>query len=386
MPVLIVLVVLLAALLVSNIKVVPQAYTYVIERLGTYHATWDAGVHITVPIIDHVAKKVSLKEVVYDFDPQSVITKDNVTMQIDTVVFMQIIDPKLYTYGVNEPISAIENLTATSLRNIIGDIELDETLTSRDIINSKITEILDRATDKWGIKVNRVELKNIIPPKDIREAMEKQMRAERERRETLLEAEGHKQAVVTREEGNKQAKILAAEAEKAAAIAKAEGEARAIELVYKAQAEGLKRIRDVAGPDGMMLLKKLETLGQLGDGRATKLIVPTDLTGTASNLSLAGEFLGISNDKVDTSPKEAEHVDDVDVCCDEDAPKIAPSPSQSSKATTSSTTTAQDKNQSINNFVIHLNKETGKSYKDCMKALQDCQYDVNAALKLLQGG
>lgn len=371
MPIFIVLLVLLAILLISNIKIVPQSYTYVIERLGTYHATWDAGVHITVPILDRVVKKVSLKEVVYDFEPQSVITKDNVTMQIDTVVFMQIVDPKLYTYGVNEPISAIENLTATSLRNIIGDIELDETLTSRDIINSKITDILDRATDKWGIKVNRVELKNIIPPKDIREAMEKQMRAERERRETLLEAEGHKQAVVTREEGNKQAKILAAEAEKAAAIAKAEGEAQAIELVYQAQAEGLRKIKEVAGEEGMLMLKKLETLGQLGDGRATKLIVPTDLTSTATDLTVKGELFGISNDKPDNSPKTKKMVNHVDVCCEDDAPTI--------------NLNQPTKKESTNDMVIRLKKETGASYKECMKALQDCGYNPDVAIKKLRG-
>ena len=309
---------ILLLLVITNIKIVPQAHAYVIERLGTYKVTWQTGLHMTIPIIEKVAKKVSLKETVVDFAPQSVITKDNVSMQIDTVVYMQITSPELYTYGVDNPKFAIENLTATTLRNIIGDMELDETLTSRDTVNGKITEILDKASDKWGIKVNRVELKNIIPPREIQQSMEKQMKAERDRRETLLEAEGHKQAIVTREEGNKQAKILAAEAERAAAIAKAEGEAKAIQLVYEAQAKGLRMLQEVAGAEGMLLLKKLEALEKLGDGRATKLVVPTELTSSASNLTLTGELLGLDKSMVpDNSPKDKQVVIADDICCDD---------------------------------------------------------------------
>lgn len=303
---------------ISNIKIVPQSSAYVVERLGSFQAVWGNGIHLLIPVIDKVARRVSLKEQVVDFPPQSVITKDNVTMQIDTVVFMQITNPKLYAYGVDNPLLAIENLTATTLRNIIGDMELDETLTSRDTVNGRITNILDEASDKWGIKVNRVELKNIIPPKEIQQSMEKQMKAERDRRETLLEAEGHKQAIVTREEGNKQAKILAAQAEREAAIAKAEGEARAIELVYNAQARGLRLLREAAGDEGMLVIKKLEALEKLGNGRATKLIVPTDLTTAAKDLTVTGEMLGLSNDiPLDHSPIVEEKPFTVDECCEE---------------------------------------------------------------------
>ncbi len=276
--------------IISNIKIVPQARAAVVERLGAYKTTWKTGVHITVPFIDRVAKSISLKEQVVDFPPQPVITSDNVHMQIDTVIYYQIADPKLYAYGVENPMVAIENLTATTLRNIIGDLELDGTLTSRDLINTKMRAILDEATDPWGIKINRVELKNIMPPKDIQDAMEKQMRAERERREKILQAEGEKKSAVLIAEGNKESTILEAEAEKQAAILKAEaikaakiceaeGEAEAILKVQSAIAEGLKLINAADPTDKAMALKSLEALQKVADGKATKLIIPSDLQG-----------------------------------------------------------------------------------------------------------
>ncbi len=277
-------------IIISNIKIVPQARAAVVERLGAYKTTWKTGVHITVPFIDRVAKSISLKEQVVDFPPQPVITSDNVHMQIDTVIYYQIADPKLYAYGVENPMVAIENLTATTLRNIIGDLELDGTLTSRDLINTKMRAILDEATDPWGIKINRVELKNIMPPKDIQDAMEKQMRAERERREKILQAEGEKKSAVLIAEGNKESTILEAEAEKQAAILKAEaikaakiceaeGEAEAILKVQSAIAEGLKLINAADPTDKAMALKSLEALQKVADGKATKLIIPSDLQG-----------------------------------------------------------------------------------------------------------
>ncbi len=276
--------------IISNIKIVPQARAAVVERLGAYKTTWKTGVHITVPFIDRIAKSISLKEQVVDFPPQPVITSDNVHMQIDTVIYYQIADPKLYAYGVENPMVAIENLTATTLRNIIGDLELDGTLTSRDLINTKMRAILDEATDPWGIKINRVELKNIMPPKDIQDAMEKQMRAERERREKILQAEGEKKSAVLIAEGNKESTILEAEAEKQAAILKAEaikaakiceaeGEAEAILKVQSAIAEGLKLINAADPTDKAMALKSLEALQKVADGKATKLIIPSDLQG-----------------------------------------------------------------------------------------------------------
>lgn len=279
-------------IVVTNIRIVPQAHAFVIERLGAYQGTWSVGLHVKIPFVDRVAKKVSLKERVVDFPPQPVITKDNVTMQIDTVVYFQITDPKLYTYGVDNPISAIENLTATTLRNIIGELELDETLTSRDIINTKMRSILDEATDPWGIKVNRVEVKNILPPKDIQEAMEKQMRAERERRESILRAEGEKKSSVLRAEGNKQSVILEAEAEKQstilraeaskeAAIREAEGRAEAIIKVQKATAEGLKMIKESAPSKEVISIKSLEAFAKAADGKATKIIIPSEIQGLA---------------------------------------------------------------------------------------------------------
>ena len=268
-------------LIISCIKIVPQATTFIIERLGTYKTTWDTGLHLKVPFIDKVAKKISLKEKVADFAPQAVITKDNVTMQIDTVVFYQIIDPKLYTYGIERPIIAIENLSATTLRNIIGDLELDQTLTSRDIINTRMREILDEATDPWGIKVNRVELKNIIPPKEIQAAMEKQMKAEREKREKILIAEGEKESAIRVAEGEKEAAILRAEAKKEAQIREAEGQAQAILEIQEATAKGLQMIKDVGADDGLIAIKGLEALEKVGQGSATNIIIPSDLQGIA---------------------------------------------------------------------------------------------------------
>ena len=277
----IIIAVVLIIFAVSCIKVVPQATTFIIERFGTYKTTWDTGIHLKVPVIDRVAKKISLKEKVADFAPQAVITKDNFTMQIDTVLFYQIVDPKLYTYGIERPIVAIENLSATTLRNIIGDLELDQTLTSRDIINTRMREILDEATDPWGIKVNRVELKNIIPPKEIQAAMEKQMKAEREKREKILIAEGEKESAIRVAEGEKEAAILRAEAKKQAAIREAEGQAQAIIAVQEATAKGLQMIKDVGADDGLIAIKGLEALEKVGQGASTKIIIPSDLQGIA---------------------------------------------------------------------------------------------------------
>ena len=281
---------------IANIKIVPQAHSYVIERLGAYSASWGVGIHFKVPFIERVAKKVTLKEQVVDFPPQPVITKDNVTMQIDTVVYYQITDPKLYTYGVELPMSAIENLTATTLRNIIGDMELDESLTSRDVINTKMRSILDEATDPWGIKVNRVELKNIIPPAGIREAMEKQMKAERERREAILRAEGEKKSAILVTEGEKESRILQAEAEKASQILKAEadkesairiaeGEAEAILKVQQATAEGIRMINESKPTQQVLTIKSLEAFEKAADGKATKIIIPSDIQGLAGLVS-----------------------------------------------------------------------------------------------------
>ena len=294
MPKLIIFIILLLIVLIfliRTIRIVPQAEAYVIERLGAYAGTWHTGLHIKLPIIDRVANKVTLKEIVKDFDPQPVITKDNVTMQIDTVVYFQITDPKLYTYGVVGPITAIENLTATTLRNIIGDLELDETLTSRDIINTKMRAILDEATDPWGIKVGRVEVKNIIPPRDIQEAMEKQMRAERERRESILKAEGEKKSAILVAEGEKEAMVLRAEAKKAAMIAEAEGQAEAIYKVYEAQSKGIELINNANPSKQYLTLKSLESLEKVADGKATKIVVPSELQSLASTLVAGKEFI-----------------------------------------------------------------------------------------------
>ena len=276
-----ILVVLILILIVSNIQIVQQSKAYVVERLGAFHAVWGVGLHLKVPFIERVVKKVSLKEQVADFDPQPVITKDNVTMQIDTVIYFQITDPKLYTYGVEYPMSAIENLTATTLRNIIGELELDQSLTSRDTINAKMRSILDEATDPWGIKVNRVELKNILPPREIQNAMEKQMKAERERRESILQAEGEKASKILVAEGEKQSAILKADAQKQARIMQAEGEATAILKVQQAMADSLKLLNEAAPNDQVIKLKALEALEKVADGKATKLIIPSEIQGLA---------------------------------------------------------------------------------------------------------
>ena len=291
----IVLIVLLIAFIASNIVIVPQAKAYVIERLGTYRDTWGTGLHFKVPLFERIARKVTLKEQVVDFPPQPVITKDNVTMQIDTVVYFQITDPKLFAYGIESPMAAIENLTATTLRNIIGDLELDQTLTSRDIINTKMRSILDEATDDWGIKVNRVELKNIIPPAAIQESMEKQMKAERERRESILVAEGKKQSAILVAEGEKEATVLAAEANRLAKIKEAEGEAEALLTVQKALADSISLLNDAAPTEQVIKLKSLEAFSNAADGKATKIIIPSEIQ------SLAG--LETSFKEVMTDPK-----------------------------------------------------------------------------------
>ena len=286
------LAVFLIAIVVMNVKIVPQSKAYVIERLGAYSATWQTGIHVKIPFIERIAKQVSLKEQIVDFPPQPVITKDNVTMQIDTVVFFQITDPKLFAYGVERPLAAIENLTATTLRNIIGEMELDHTLTSRDVINAKIRGVLDEATDPWGIKVNRVELKNILPPREIQDAMEKQMKAERQRREAILTAEGEKASKILVAEGQKESKILAAEADKQSAILaaeaikeakirEAEGEAEAIIKVEQARAKAIELINSAAPGDGYLTIKSLEAFEAAADGKATKLIIPSNLQGLA---------------------------------------------------------------------------------------------------------
>ncbi len=295
--------IIIVALLISNVRVVPQATVFVLERLGAYYTTWETGLHFKVPIIDRIAKKISLKEQVMDFAPQPVITKDNVTMQIDTIVFYQVTDAKLYTYGVERPILAIESLTATTLRNIIGDMELDHTLTSRDVINTKITSSLDQATDKWGIKVNRVELKNIVPPREIQDAMEKQMKAERERRESILKAEGEKRSKVLMAEGNKESQILTAEAEKQAAILRAEavkeqkireaqGEAEAIEMINRATADALRLLNEASPTEAVLTLKAYEAFAKAADGKATKIIVPSSIQGMAGLAASLKEILG----------------------------------------------------------------------------------------------
>ncbi|HIR75817.1 MAG TPA: SPFH/Band 7/PHB domain protein [Candidatus Choladousia intestinipullorum] len=296
----VILVILVLMILASCVKIVPQAQAFVVERLGGYQSTWDVGMHFKLPFIDRVARRVNLKEQVVDFDPQAVITKDNVTMQIDTVVFFQITDPKLFAYGVENPIMAIENLTATTLRNIIGDMELDQTLTSREVINTSMRATLDVATDPWGIKVNRVELKNILPPSQIVDAMEKQMKAERERREAILKAEGEKKSSILVAEGNKQSAILDAEAEKQAAILRAEaekekmireaeGQAEAILKVQQAKAEGIRLIKEAAADQTVLTLKSFETLEKVADGQSTKIIIPSDLQNVAGMIKTVTE-------------------------------------------------------------------------------------------------
>ena len=288
--VIIALAVIVLILIISNIRIVPQSHAFVIERLGGYQNTWNVGIHVKLPFLDRIANKMSLKEKVLDFKPQPVITKDNVTMMIDTVVYFQITDPKLYTYGVEKPINALENLSATTLRNIIGELELDQTLTSRDVINTKMRAILDEATDPWGIKVNRVEVKNIIPPEAIKEAMEKQMRAERERRESILIAEGQKQSAILVAEGKKQSMILEAEAEKEAAIQKAKGEAEAILEVQKAKADGLRMLKEAGADEAVIKLRSLEAFEVAANGQATKIIVPSDMQNLAGVVTSVAEI------------------------------------------------------------------------------------------------
>lgn len=306
--------VLLLILIFANVRIVPQATEYVIEFLGKYKTTWGAGLHVKIPLLEKIAKKITLKEQVLDSPPQPVITKDNVTMQIDTVVYFRIFDAKLYTYGVVNPISALENLTATTLRNLVGELELDGTLTSRDTINAKMTAILDEATDKWGMKVNRVELKNIIPPAEIQNAMEKQMKAERERRETLLQAEGHKAAAITRAEGDKQAMILAAEGERDARIARAEGEAKAIYLQKKAEADGIRAIKEAGADSAVLEIKRYEALVDMSNGTAAKLIIPTDAINMVTKNAVFSETTGLG-DVTDEAPKR-KPTPKKDKCCD----------------------------------------------------------------------
>ena len=373
-PLIIVLIIIAIILFFSCIRIVSESNRLVVEFLGKFRREMNAGINFKLPFVEKVVKKVSLKEQVVDFPPQPVITKDNVTMQIDTVVYFKINDARLYTYGVSNPMQAIENLTATTLRNIIGDLELDDTLTSRDVVNSKMKMILDEATDAWGIRITRVELKNIMPPREIQDAMEKQMKAERDRRETLLEAEGHKQAVVKREEGNKEARILEAEGKKAAMIADAEAQAKSIALVYEAQAKGLKTLIDVVGPEGLALIKKLETLEKVGNGRATKLIVPSDLTSTAADLTLKGEFLGLDKSMdVDTSELHEEKEEKQDICCEDKGDIKEQIPQK------------ELPDMKFRNEVItNLKSETGLSTEDCFNACERTGYRFKDALNYLK--
>ena len=302
--------------IIANMKIVPQAHEYVVEFLGKYKTTWSAGFHVLIPFFERIARRITLKEQVLDSPPQPVITKDNVTMQIDTVVYFKVFDSKLFTYGAVNPISALENLTATTLRNIVGELELDGTLTSRDTINAKMTEILDEATDQWGIKVSRVELKNIIPPREIQVAMEKQMKAERDRRETLLQAEGHKAAAITRAEGDKQAMILAAEGERDARIARAEGEAKAIFLAKKAEADGIRALKEAGADASVIELKKYDALVRMADGKASKIIIPTDAVEAVNRSVLFAETAGLGD--VTKPAPDAPNPPKADYCCDND--------------------------------------------------------------------
>ena len=312
---------LIVILLFSCIKIVSQTDAYVVERLGKYSHTMNAGINFKVPIIDRIVRRVKLKEQIGDFPPQPVITKDNVSIQVDTAIYYKIFDPKLFTYGVENAVEAMALLTATTMRNIIGGMDLDDTLTSRDQINSEMLTILDEATDQWGIKVTRVEIKNIIPPRDIQDAMEKQMKAERTRRETVLEAESHKQAVTMRAEGDKQATVLKAEAERDAAIARAQGEAESIRLVYEAEANGIKALANAGLTREVITLKKLEALKELGKGQATKIVIPTELAGAASDLTIKGELLDIA-DKAVITPEAETPVKPDDCCVDESRTQV----------------------------------------------------------------
>ncbi len=308
-------------IVIANIRIVPQEHAYIIERLGKFRTVWYAGLHVKIPVIDNIVNKISLKEQVFDFPPQPVITKDNVSVKVDSVVFSKVFDPQKYTYGVENPIAGLQNLSATTLRSIIGGMELDTTLSSRETINSQMEAILDQATDPWGIKVNRVELKNIDPPPAIEEVMTKQMRAERERRQTVLEAQAHQESVVSRAEGDKRAKVLAAEAEKEAKIALAQGEAESIRLVYEAQAQGLEKLREAHIDESVLRLKGLEALRDVADGRATKIYMPTDISKVVSTLGVVSESLGIGDSTpVDKSAKPVKK-QEIDPCLSEETSK-----------------------------------------------------------------
>ncbi|MBQ7059923.1 MAG: SPFH/Band 7/PHB domain protein [Firmicutes bacterium] len=316
---LIILFVIIIWVILANVRIVPQAQAFVIENLGKFKTVWYAGLHLKIPFFERVASRVSLKEQVLDFPPQPVITKDNIVLQLDSVVYCRVFDPRLYTYGVESPIAGLQNLATTTLRNNVGEMELDQLLTSRDKINQTLQVILDEATDAWGIKVTRVELKNIQPPKEIEEVMTKQMRAERERRQTVLEAQAHQEAVVSRAEGDKRAKILAAEAERDAQIALAQGRARSIELVYQAEADGLKALKAANIDESVLKLKGIEALGKVSDGRATKIYMPSDLTNIVANLGVAGEALGIGDyTPIDKSAKPEPKIEE-DPCIHEES-------------------------------------------------------------------
>lgn len=318
---LIILLVLILILFFTNVRIVPQAKAYVIERLGKYKTTWEAGLRVKMPLIDRVAKIVSLKEQVLDFPPQPVITKDNVVMQIDSVVFCKVFDPALFTYGVENPMSGLQNLSATTLRSIIGEMELDQTLTSREEINGKMQAVLDDATDQWGIKVTRVEIKNINPPREIEEVMTKQMRAERERRQTVLEAQAHQEAVVSRAEGDKKAKILSAEAERDAQIALAEGKAKSIRLVYEAEAAGIEKLNQARISEPVLKLKGIQALKDVADGRATKIYMPSDIASSVSSLGLIGEAIGIGDATPIDKTAKSKPAPKADPCIDENTGK-----------------------------------------------------------------
>ena len=316
----IVLIVIVVWWLITCIRVVPQEYVCIVERLGKYHCTWSAGIHLKLPIIDKVHRKISLKEQVYDFPPQPVITKDNVTMQIDSVVYMKIFEPKSYTYGIENAINGLANLTATNLRSIVGEMELDQTLSSREVINGKMQVALDEATDPWGIKVTRVEIKNIQPPKEIEEVMTKQMKAERERRETVLQAEAHQESIVKRAEGDKKAKVLAAEAERDAQIAIAEGKAASVKLVYQAEAEGLEMLRSAKVNDTVIHLKAIDALTKVADGNATKIFIPNDMAGLFSGIGAVAETIHDSTPIYEKTGGPANETDDE--CCSDEVNEI----------------------------------------------------------------
>ena len=322
LAILIAIIVILIIVLALMLRIVPQEQAYIIEFLGKYKTTWGAGLHFKIPFFERIVRKISLKEQVLDFPPQPVITKDNVSVSIDSVVFAKVFDPRLYTYGVENPIAGLQNLSATTLRNIIGSMELDQTLTSRDKINSQLEVILDQATDAWGIKVTRVELKNITPPREIEEVMTKQMRAERERRQTVLEAQAHQEAVVSRAKGDKEAKVLAAEAEKEAKIAIAEGQARSIEMVYEAEARGLQKLRDAGITEPVLKYKGLDALKYVANGRATKIYMPSDISELVSKVGVIGETLGIGDHTpIDRTEPQTAPLEE-DPCLDDETSKV----------------------------------------------------------------